>query len=319
MDTRSVVASLSAPDDVPREVRREMLAGSGGVCRHEGRLYLRLGDLVLSCPDDEAGRALILSAGGRKGSSSAPPRTKEECFALLLQEPFVPESLADACVRMGIRRSSTRCVILFCLDGFPDRELASFLRDIVPLEQEEVIVPVDYRQAALVKDAADLTEEDLIEFASAALFSLEAEGYPGIRAGVGKRFEDLGDARESFRQAEEALRLGRGTRGGSPVFCYDRMTLQRVLDCIPEETRERMRQVFFQTGSGAALDEEILETVRVFFLHDLNLTAASKQLFIHRNTLNYRLDKIRKATGLDVRKFEDAVVYMIVFGHSPEE
>ncbi len=57
----------------------------------------------------------------------------------------------------------------------------------------------------------------------------------------------------------------------------------------------------------------------MFFLHDLNLTAASKQLFIHRNTLNYRLDKIRKATGLDVREFEDAVVYMIVFGHSPEE
>ena len=63
--------------------------------------------------------------------------------------------------------------------------------------------------------------------------------------------------------------------------------------------------------------EEMLETVRVFFRNDLNLTATSKQLFIHRNTLNYRLDKIRKETGLDLRSFEDAVIFRIIYGFLP--
>ena len=62
----------------------------------------------------------------------------------------------------------------------------------------------------------------------------------------------------------------------------------------------------------------MMETVSVFFRNDLNLTAASKQLFIHRNTLNYRLDKIRKDTGLDLRHFQDAVVFRIVI-EIPEE
>ena len=57
-----------------------------------------------------------------------------------------------------------------------------------------------------------------------------------------------------------------------------------------------------------------LETVRVFFNNDLNLTAASRELFIHRNTLNYRLDKIRKETGLDLRSFQDAVIFRILYG-----
>ena len=65
-------------------------------------------------------------------------------------------------------------------------------------------------------------------------------------------------------------------------------------------------------GLPGETHDEMLETVRVFFFFFLNLTAASKQLFIHRNTLNYRLDKIKKETGLDLRSFEDAVIFRIV-------
>ncbi len=62
------------------------------------------------------------------------------------------------------------------------------------------------------------------------------------------------------------------------------------------------------------MPDELLETVRVFFRNDLNLTAASRELFVHRNTLNYRLDKIRKETGLDLRSFRDAVIFQILSG-----
>ena len=69
---------------------------------------------------------------------------------------------------------------------------------------------------------------------------------------------------------------------------------------------------FIGNQSENRLSEETLETVRVFFQNDLNLTAASKQLYIHRNTLNYRLDKIRKDFGLDLRSFQDAVIFRVI-------
>ena len=76
--------------------------------------------------------------------------------------------------------------------------------------------------------------------------------------------------------------------------------------------KKQIRDEFRQIRAGETFSDEMLETVRVFFMNDLNLTAASRQLFIHRNTLNYRLDKIRKISGLDLRKFHDAVIFSVI-------
>ena len=90
--------------------------------------------------------------------------------------------------------------------------------------------------------------------------------------------------------------------------------IERILNCIPKERAAEIRREYPNICSDDGLTDEIRETVSVFFRNDLNLTAASKQLFIHRNTLNYRLDKIRRETGLDLRSFHDAVIFRILSG-----
>ena len=120
--------------------------------------------------------------------------------------------------------------------------------------------------------------------------------------------------RRSFRQAEEALSLGMKYQGKSSVFRFTDLTFEKILECLPEERIREIREECFQGKSAAGLTGEMLETVRVFFENDLNLTASSRELFIHRNTLNYRLDKIRRDTGLDLRSFRDAAVFSILYG-----
>ena len=102
------------------------------------------------------------------------------------------------------------------------------------------------------------------------------------------------------------------------VYVYEKQMLERIIDTIPENKKKEIQKSFYGNCRETALSDEMLETVRVFFRNDLNLTAASKQLFIHRNTLNYRLDKIKKEFGLDLRSFGDAVVFRIISEMSDE-
>ena len=140
----------------------------------------------------------------------------------------------------------------------------------------------------------------------------ETEGIPGISAGIGSIMSDPGLLRISYGEAKQALALGWKYHVDERVFVFSCQTLERIIDSIPTRTKEEIRQSVFCNGSSEILTEEMLDTVRVFFRSDLNLTAAARQLFIHRNTLNYRLDKIKKAFGLDLRTFQDAVVFKLI-------
>ena len=186
------------------------------------------------------------------------------------------------------------------------------------VEEDDTAVPVDYHTVAFIRNTTDRSVQDLTEYTYAVIGSMEDEGISGIRAGTGMETPDLAGLRQSYLQALEALSTGIKYRGQDSVYLYAEQTLERIVDSIPPDRRKEIRDRFLHSASAGLLSSEMLETVRVFFRNDLNLTAASKQLFIHRNTLNYRLDKIRKDTGLDLRHFQDAVVFRIVI-EIPEE
>ena len=88
--------------------------------------------------------------------------------------------------------------------------------------------------------------------------------------------------------------------------------LERLLSEIPAEKRQQFRRIVMNEQTERILNEETLDTVNMFFASDLNMSDTARQMFIHRNTLTYRLDKIRKETGLDLRKFNDAVIFRIL-------
>ncbi|WP_245850904.1 PucR family transcriptional regulator [Paenibacillus herberti] len=116
---------------------------------------------------------------------------------------------------------------------------------------------------------------------------------------------------ESVAQLRETIQLGRRFQVGSNVHLPWQLHLERLLSAIPESDRARFVEQAF-SRSDYYVEPEILTTLETFFVLDCNVSETAKKLYIHRNTLLYRLDKLKQETGLDVRLFRDAVMVKII-------
>ena len=175
-------------------------------------------------------------------------------------------------------------------------------------------VPLSDKDCAFLKFVRPETEySSPADFATFLVRSLREE--LGVRAqvgvgGIAARFED---AAVSYRQASAALRLGQqyGARGG--VYGYRSYVLVKMLEEIPSARRAEYFSALLEGESRALLeDEDMLGTAEEFLENSLNVSETSRNLFMHRNTLMYRLDKIERMTGLDLRKFSDAVTFRVI-------
>ena len=313
MENRPVQAELFLPDGLSASVRQALSGSPDRLYRENGKIYLSLGRTVLCCPDDPAGNKLAETVLRDRDAEKAAPETQEDIYRAILLDPgFSPD--ASVLKKHRIAVSADRCVVVFDAPASMLGTLLPVFDGIAPLENGDVTVSEGCHTVALIRDMKFQTREELKEYTEAVIGSMESEGFSGIRAGIGMKTDSIGDLRKSFLTAREALSLGIKYHGRESVHDYDGMTLERIMECIPHDRLSEIRREFLNRGDAGGMPDELLETVRVFFRNDLNLTAASRELFVHRNTLNYRLDKIRKETGLDLRSFRDAVIFQILSG-----
>lgn len=313
MDGRKTITEIFYPEDLPEEIRSGIEKSNNKMFRHDGRIYLRTDCRILCCEDNAAGNEMIREIVSAQQGSAARTCDKTNVLRSILTDPdYLPDG--TLLKKYRIDPGAGRTVTVFRSEIHREKELASDFSVMVPLDDDDVIVPIDSLNVALVRKADYTGTDDMKEYAEAVLGTLEGEGIIGISAGIGCIHSGLEGLRKSFTEANEALSTGRKFRGKDHVFSYTEITLERILDCIPKERTDEIRREYPNICSDGGLPDEIRETVSVFFQNDLNLTAASKQLFIHRNTLNYRLDKIRRETGLDLRSFHDAVIFRILSG-----
>ena len=187
------------------------------------------------------------------------------------------------------------------------------LQDILPLSEQDVLLHMEPCNV-LIKDITDLeSADDIREYALAIRETISDETGFSVQIGISHRAERLSDLPECYLQALQAIRMGeRFHPDKNGIYLYDRMPVERILSAVPEEEARRLSAEFFSRKSLRLLDEEMIETVETFMDRDLSLSDTARQLYIHRNTLVYRLDKIQKATGLDLRSFRDAVTFYLL-------
>ena len=119
------------------------------------------------------------------------------------------------------------------------------------------------------------------------------------------------DLARSFKEAQVALEVGKVFDTEKPIVSYDNLGIARLIYQLPTTLCEMFLKEVFKRGSIESLDHETLFTIQRFFENNLNVSETSRKLFVHRNTLVYRLEKIKKITGLDLREFEDAIVFKV--------
>ena len=309
MDKKQLSAEIIPAEELPGDLRYALSVSPDHIIRQNGCAYLFMGAKAAVFPDNPDTDALLSSLAGSKTPEK--PSDAAALFRRMLTEAqYIPEpELYREC---RVKEFQKRCVVVFRAGSITDKDLFSLLSQIAPVEKNDIIFPTDFQSAVLIRETEHSENEELIEFTDAVIGTMESEGITGIKAGIGREAYKAEDLRESYHDAINALFIGSVYHKHDSVYVYKKQALERIVDSIPDADRNKIRNEYSQLKTSDLLSDEMLETVRVFFRNDLNLTAASKQLFIHRNTLNYRLDKIRKISGLDLRCFHDAVVFSVI-------
>ena len=163
--------------------------------------------------------------------------------------------------------------------------------------------------------------DELYQLAEAIEQTLLDEVGKSCVVGIGEPKKTFPEIGESYRESRRAVEVGRIFLSEQHIYVYRSLVLERFLMDIPREMGTRYHGILFNRKTARLFNDEMLHTIEMFFAKDLNLSDTARQLYIHRNTLVYRLDKVQRQTGLDLRKFDDAVTFkmMMLLGKSGKD
>ena len=177
---------------------------------------------------------------------------------------------------------------------------------------KDVVTSVDESHIILVKTLTkNDTYEDVNNFAKSLVDTMSMEAMVQVRVAYGSIIDELKDVSRCYKEASMALDVGRIFYAHKDVLAYNELGIGRLIHQLPISLCEMFLEEVFRGTAIEQLDKETLATVNAFFENDLNISETARKMYLHRNTLGYRLDKIQKTTGLDVKKFEDALTFKI--------
>ncbi|WP_455529430.1 helix-turn-helix domain-containing protein [Ruminococcus sp.] len=158
---------------------------------------------------------------------------------------------------------------------------------------------------------AVVVDKDLEKIACFFYDTVSSEFYTRVNVGIGTAVVGVKDLARSFKEAQMALEVGKVFDTDKVIVSYDNLGIARLIYHLPTTLCETFLHEVFKVGSIESLDHETLFTIQKFFENNLNVSETSRKLFVHRNTLVYRLEKIKKLTGLDLREFDHAIIFKI--------
>ena len=234
-------------------------------------------------------------------------------YQRILENEFTLAELDAVVDEHGIPASQPRCVILLHMVQVQQRSACEILEEFLPRNSTDTLVSMDKHTAALIKDTTGIQEDEgLRQFAQALQETLMQEMALPLVVGIGETTKDVGDLHLSYRQAHRAIEIGRVYAPERTIHIYRSMMLERFLSDLSPDMAEHYHGLLFNRSTARLFSEEMLYTIEMFFKKDLNLSDTARQLYIHRNTLVYRLDKVQRQVGLDLRKFEDAMTFKML-------
>ncbi len=193
-----------------------------------------------------------------------------------------------------------------------DVSVYDVLHNLFPDKTKDFIININETDIALVKELAyDVTSKDINKLASSIADTLSGEFFIHTVIGIGRTVSSLKDLAKSFKEAQTALEVGKVFDTEKTIVSYDNLGIARLIYQLPTTLCETFLKEVFKLGSIDSLDQETLFTIQRFFENNLNVSETSRKLFVHRNTLVYRLEKIKKLTGLDLREFDHAIIFKI--------
>lgn len=214
--------------------------------------------------------------------------------------------------KLHISSSCQRAVFLVETRQAGDEHALTMIRNIFSTRTHDFITSVDDRGIIIVRELVSTeTYENLEATAHMLVDMLGAEAMTQAWVAYSNVANGLRDLANAYKEARMALEIGKIFYSERNVFGYRKLGIGRLIYQLPEEVCEMFIEEIFDGESLEVIDGETLNIIRTFFENNLNLSETSRQLYVHRNTLVYRFEKIQKRFGLDLRSFEDALTFKI--------
>ena len=181
-----------------------------------------------------------------------------------------------------------------------------------PDKQKDFVLHISETDIVVVKEVKAGSEiKDLIKLADSIEETLLSELSVKCLIGIGSVSSQMKDIAKSFKEATTAIEVGAVFDTEKNIISFENLGIGRLIYQLPITLCEMFLSEVFRKGSIDSLDQETLFTIQKFFENNLNVSETSRKLFVHRNTLVYRLEKIKKLTGLDLREFDHAIVFKV--------
>ncbi|MBQ9984163.1 MAG: helix-turn-helix domain-containing protein [Lachnospiraceae bacterium] len=193
-----------------------------------------------------------------------------------------------------------------------DTNALEIVRSIFSSKSKDFVTAVDEKNIILVKEVKqNESYEDMHKIAKVIVDMLNTEAMSSVHVAFGTIVNEIKEVSRSYKEAKMALDVGKIFYGNRNIIAYSNLGIGRLIYQLPIPLCKMFIKEIFENRSPDDFDEETLTTINKFFENSLNVSETSRQLYIHRNTLVYRLDKLQKSTGLDLRVFEDAITFKI--------
>ena len=237
---------------------------------------------------------------------------KDNFIKNLLLDNLLLVDIYNRAKKLHIETSVNRVVFLIETKDEKDSNALETVKGLFAGKSRDFITQVDEKNIILVKELKEEEGyEDMEKTANVILDMLNTEAMISVHVSFGTIVNEIKDVSRSYKEAKMALDVGKIFYSDQNVIAYSSLGIGRLIYQLPMPFCKMFIGEIFGENTPDDFDDETIATINKFFENSLNVSETSRQLYIHRNTLVYRLDKLEKSTGLDLRVFDDAITFKI--------
>ncbi|MCM1335509.1 MAG: helix-turn-helix domain-containing protein [Bacteroides sp.] len=230
----------------------------------------------------------------------------------IILDNVLPGDISVKSRELHFNADISRVVFLISIVATNDVSAYDVIQNLFPDKNKDFVFNITESDIVLVKEIKNnIDVKDLEKLARSISDTLSTEFFTRVNVGIGTPVMGVKGLARSFKEAQMAIEVGKVFDTEKNIVSYDNLGIARLIYHLPTTLCETFLKEVFKKGSIDSLDHETLFTIQRFFENNLNVSETSRKLFVHRNTLVYRLDKIKKLTGLDLRQFDHAIIFKI--------
>ena len=297
------------------EEREQIFASAVRTYKLLGAIGTRFDYAVFVSGDDETARGICILAAVAMSEARINYEEKHNKATFvknIISDNILPGDVYVRAKELHFTTDVPRVVFLIRQVEHTDIATLEVVQNMFPDRQRDFVLSVTETDIVVIREIAEeLAPEEINQLAAQIETAIKSELGVKTVIGIGSTAYHLRELADRYKEAQVAIEVGKVFDTEKTIINYENLGIGRIIYQLPTTLCEMFLSEVFKKNPIETLDEDTIETINKFFENNLNVSETSRKLYVHRNTLVYRLEKIKKLTGLDLREFDHAIVFKV--------